>query len=335
MIFLKTKMRKNILNNIETSSEYKECLNFLKTGKISNFEKFSVETKDMYETCVGNDCKNGGYLVSQILNNEIINIYEEANIFRQLARVKQITGNRNEYLQVRYKIGELGWVDETDNRPITKTPTFDKIVIKLFEMYAQPRVTQDLLNDSISDIYSWLRDEISDAFSATELSAFLRGNGISSPLGLLSNQAGLEKVLTKEVGKVNFDDILNLYNSLDPIYRNNACFVMSPVMQNAIYNFKDINGNFIGQYSFIDKIPNTLFGLPVYLCNQIDNGNYTDDMPIIFGDFTKGYLIIDCPSSFTFIRDDITEKQWVKFYTSKRVGTVVTDNNALKILKVK
>ena len=335
MIFLKTKMRKNILNNIETSSEYKECLNFLKTGKISNFEKFSVETKDMYETCVGNDCLNGGYLVSQILNNEIITISEEANIFRQLARVKQITGNRNEYLQVLDKIGELGWVGETDGRSTTKTPTFDKIVIKLFEMYSQPRVTQDLLNDSISDIYLWLRDEISDAFSVTELEACLRGNGISSPLGLFSNEAKLEKVLTKEVAKINFDDILNLYHSLDPKYRSNACFVMSPVMQSAIYNFQDINGNFIGQYSFIDKIPNTLFGLPVYLCNQMDNGYNTGDMPIIFGNFTKGYLIIDCPSSFTFIRDDITEKQLVKFYTSKRVGTSVIDGYALKILKVK
>jgi HK97 family phage major capsid protein len=335
MIFLKTKMKKNILTNIETLSEYKECLHFLKTGKISNVEKFSVETKDWQETCSGDDCKNGGYLVSQILNNEIITIAEEANIFRQLARVKQITGNRNEYLYVSDKIGELGWVGETDNRPATKTPTIEKIVIKLFEMYTQPRVTQDLLNDSISDIYSWLRDEISDALSTTELSSVLRGNGISSPVGLFSNEARLEKVLTKEVNKISLDDIINLYNSLDPKYRNNACFVMNPIMQNAIYINIILEGNFISQYSFIDKTPNTLFGLPVYLCNQMDIGTETGDMPIIFGDFRKGYMIIDCPSSFTFIRDDITEKQWVKFYTSKRVGTSVIDGNALKILKVK
>ena len=311
---------------------HKHFVEYIKTGQIN---QSMIETKDMQGTCVGDDCKNGGYLVSQTLNNEIISISEEANIFRKLARVKQVKGDRNEYLQVLDKIGELGWVGETDNRPNTKTPTLNKIVIKLFEMYAQPRVTKNLLiNDSSLDIYSWLRDEISDAFSTTELSAFLRGNGISSPLGLFSSEAKLEKVLTKEAAKINFDDILNLYNSLDPKYRSEGCFVMSPKAQSAIYTLQDKNGNFISQHSFIDKTPDRLFGLPVYLCNQMDNGDTTGDMPIIFGNFKVGYLILDCAVN-TFIRDDITEKQWVKFYTTKRVGASVIDGNALKVLKVK
>lgn len=311
---------------------HKHFLEYIKTGQIN---QSMIEKKDMHGGCDGDDCKNGGYLVSHLLNRDIITISEEANVFRKLAKVRQVRGDKNEYLQVLDKIGDLGWVGETDDRNSNyKTPSLNKITIPLFEMYAQPRVTKNLLiNDSSIDIYSWLRDEIADAFSETELMAFMYGKGISSPMGLFSDEARLERVQSGST-KITFDDILNLYNSLDPRYRSDACFVMSPKMQSLIYTLQDKNGNFISQHSFVDKTPDRLFGLPVYLCNSMDSGDKSGHMPIIFGNFKLGYLILDCNIN-TFIRDDITEKQWVKFYTTKRVGASVIDGNALKILSVK
>ena len=61
--------------------------------------------------------------------------------------------------------------------------------------------------------------------------------------------------------------------------------------------------------------------------------NVTGNIPIFIGNL-KNYRIFDLPE-VTFIKDNITEKQWMKFYLSKRLNSVVTNPNAFKILKIK
>ena len=63
--------------------------------------------------------------------------------------------------------------------------------------------------------------------------------------------------------------------------------------------------------------------------NASTNGN----LAVLFGNFKKAYTIVD-RLGMNVIRDPYTVKGQVAFYTSKRVGNVLTDDNAVKALAV-
>jgi len=338
----KYNMNNNVKNNhhiIPKEQTYEEKVkmfeHFVKTGDMSMMQQKSMQGTPTNEN--GNlNYNNGSAFVSSILQNGIIKKMGQENIFRKISTVQMVQGDKTEYIQVLSKINELGWVGETDSRDgNTDTPQTTRLSIKLFEMYGQPRVSRDLLlNDSAIDISSWMREELGDAFAKTELLASLRGDGETKPMGLLHPNAKIQQIQTVTAATVSFQDLLNLYNSLETEYRDGACFVMSRQMQGLIYSLKDPNGNSVLQHSFKESFPNTLFGFPIYICSNMDSGTTSGHLPIIFGNFKVGYLIIDCNLN-AFIRDEITEKQWVKFYATKRVGAMVVNQDALKILKVK
>ena len=54
--------------------------------------------------------------------------------------------------------------------------------------------------------------------------------------------------------------------------------------------------------------------------------------PIAFGDFARGYLIVD-RAGVRVLRDPYSAKPYVLFYTTKRVGGGVQDFDAIKLLK--
>lgn len=54
--------------------------------------------------------------------------------------------------------------------------------------------------------------------------------------------------------------------------------------------------------------------------------------PIAFGNFKRGYLITD-RTGVRILRDPFTNKPYVHFYSTKRVGGGLVDSNAIKLLK--
>ena len=313
-------------------TEHNHFEQYLRTGDATNI----IQTKSLQGTLTDDNRDSGPDLVSSVLIKELIKTMGEQNIFRKLSKVFKVSGDRTEYFQILDSVGDLGWVGETDDRNSSETPKISRKVIKLFEMYAQPKVSRNLLlNDSSVKITPWLKDEVGDGFARTERKAFLSGDGVTRPLGFLHEDANFERITTKNVNKIEFSDLLDLYNSLSCKYREGACLVMSPEIQGVIYSLRDPNGNSVLQHSFKESFPSTLFGFPIYVCcSDMDAGNESGHLPIIFGNFKKGYLIVDC-SLNSFLRDEVTEKQWVKFYMTKRVGTGVMDERALKIMKIK
>jgi HK97 family phage major capsid protein len=55
--------------------------------------------------------------------------------------------------------------------------------------------------------------------------------------------------------------------------------------------------------------------------------------PLAFGDFREGYLICD-RVGMRMTRDEITTPGYVKFYIRKRVGGVLRNTQAIKLLKI-
>lgn len=75
---------------------------------------------------------------------------------------------------------------ERQARPETATPTLAELSFPAMEIYANPAATQTLLDDARVDIAAWLAEEVSTAFAEAEGAAFISGDGVNQPRGLLS-----------------------------------------------------------------------------------------------------------------------------------------------------
>lgn len=236
-----------------------------------------------------------------------------------------------------------GWVGETDARPVTNTPTFSSLTFAPGEIYANPAATQQMLDDSEVDLEAWLAGEVETEFSYQEGIAFLTGNGTNKPRGILTYVTGgtaaavhpwgaIATVPTLSAAAVTADSIIDLIAALPGEYTADAKFVMNRGTQAAFRKLKDGQGNYLWQPSFQAGQPATLAnysivdmpGMPDVAANAT---------PVLFGDFKRGYLIVD-RTGVRVLRDPYTNKPYVQFYTTKRVGGGVQNPDVIKALKV-
>lgn len=298
----------------------KNALNhYLRKGEISlDAQKFMTS-----------DSQSAGLTITPEISSEIVRNPLENSSLRQLFGCQTISSNE---LDVIVEEGEFetGWVLETQERKETRAAKLKQKKIMVHELYAQPMATQRLIDDSSIDISKWLMQRLVDYFSSVENKAFISGDGANKPRGLLIDES-IEIVKTQEGEKIGICDILSLMNSLNQHYCANANFIMHRSTLSYIQTLKDDTGRFIWQASYHEKQPQTLFGIPLYCCDEMPT-MASGKKIIALGDFKRGYKIVD-RCGITVIRDYFTHKPFVKFYTTKRVGGDVINPAAIKFLE--
>ena len=231
-----------------------------------------------------------------------------------------------------------GWTTETGAVSDTTTATIYKESIPTFELYAQPKATQRLIDDSAIDIEAWIAEKVADIFSRTENTAFISGNGTSQPKGILSYAAGtswgqIQQISSGTSAAVTVTGLINLYYSLADEYARNSTFLMNRATVQAVRLLKDAtSGQYLWQPSLAAGSPDTLMGLPVVQASDMPVPA-ASSLSIAVGDFKRAYKIVD-RLGIRILRDPFTDKPFVKFYTTKRVGGEVVDTNAIKLLKL-
>jgi HK97 family phage major capsid protein len=232
-----------------------------------------------------------------------------------------------------------GWVGETAARPATTSPQLSPISFAAGEIYANLAASQRLLDDAAINIETWLTDGLEREFTRQESIAFISGDGVNKPAGLLTFAPGQVNEashpggsLTEVAGAVSYDGLIDFSYGLGAPYRQNASWLMSSLTAAVIAKLKDANGQPIWREGLVVGQPATLLGRPV----EIDEGMPAPDAgndAIAFGDFKAGYLINDRFGT-RILRDPYTNKPFVMFYATKRVGAGVLDPNAIRLLKV-
>ncbi len=286
---------------------------------------------------------DGGYVVPETTEALIDRQLAEVSPMRAMATVRQISSAS--YRKPVSRGGAAsGWVAETDPRPQTDTPDLDLLDFPAAELYAMPAATQQLLDDAMVDIDQWLAEEVRDVFAAQEGAAFISGDGIGKPKGLLNytiaadgsqSWGELGYVATGAAGGFAAEDpadaLIDLIYTPKNAYRARGRFLMNRRTVSAVRRFKDADGNYLWQPSLSEAGASTLLGHPVMEAEDMpDIGN--DSYSIAFGDFSRGYLILD-RQGVEVLRDPYSAKPYVLFYTTKRVGGGVQDFNAIKLLK--
>jgi len=290
---------------------------------------------------------DGGYVVPEQMSNEIDRVVGTVSAMRGLATVMNIGTDTYKKL-VNMGGASSGWVGEREKRGETDTPTLRELVFNVMELYANPAVTQKTLDDARVNIAQWLANEVSTEFAEQEGLAFISGDGVNKPRGILGYDAVANA--SYQWGKLGFiatgkadgfiaptsaispaDCLIDAYYGLKQQYRNGATWLMSDATMGTVRKFKDGQGNFIwAPPAGTSDVP-TILGKPVSTDDNMD-AVAAGKFPISFGNFKRGYLIID-RFGIRVLRDPFTNKPYVHFYTTKRVGGGVQNFEAIKLIK--
>jgi HK97 family phage major capsid protein len=212
------------------------------------------------------------------------------------------------------------------------------------ELYAMPAATQALLDDSIVNLDQWVAQEVETVFAEQETDAFLNGDGVTRPKGILAYTKVAQNAWTW--GNTGYiatgvagafaatnptDKLVDLIYATKAGYRQNARFMISRNTQAQIRKFKDAQGNYLWQPAATAEGNAMLLNFPVVESEYMPDIG-TDSFSVAFGDFKRGYLIVDRVGT-RILRDPFTAKPYVLFYTTKRVGGGMQDFDAIKLLK--
>lgn len=238
-----------------------------------------------------------------------------------------------------------GWASETGARDETDTATFNEIAPPMGDLFANPAASQTMLDDAAFDVEAWLADEIAREFARAEGAAFVSGNGTNKPKGFLAYATAatgddarafgtLQHVPSGAAGAfgANPEEILiDLVQALRAPYRQGAVFVMNSATLARIRKLKTSDGAFLWQPSLSAGQPATLLGYPVVEAEDMPD-IAAGSLSVAFGNFKAGYLIAERGET-QVLRDPYSNKPFVHFYATKRVGGAVTNSEAIKVLK--
>lgn len=283
----------------------------------------------------------GGYAVPFVLDNEILKKERDLNIMRQICNVISVSSPDTAW-NIDLGGATSGWVAETDSRTQTDAPQLGRATITWGEVYAMPQATQYLLDDAAFDVESWYTNSVAEKFADEEENAFLTGNGTKKPKGILGYTFTTDADGSRDLGKIQkisggltFDSILSVYYALRQVYRRqgDCAWLMNGATIEALRKIKDEQNRYIWVDNIANGMAGSLLGCPVYESRFVPNANTNGNLCVLFGNFKKAYTIVD-RLGLNVIRDPYTVKGQVAFYTSKRVGNVLTDDNAVKALAV-
>lgn len=282
---------------------------------------------------VGTD-PNGGYLVPGVMSSRIITKVFESSPIRQLSTVETIGSDALE-LPIDDDEASAGWVGETEDRSETATPQLGVARIPVHEIYAKPKATQKMLEDASVNIEAWLAGKIADKFSRMEATAFVTGNGVKKPRGILTYPAGtgrgkILQVTSGHATQITADKVIGITYELKEPYLANAGWLMKRTTVGAVAILKDLQGQYLWRPGLEAGRPSQLIGYPV---------RQADDMPtvaasslsIAFGDLRAGYTVVD-RLGITVLRDPFSAKPFVEFYSRKRVGGDVVNFEAFALM---
>ena len=131
-----------------------------------------------------------------------------------------------------------------------------------------------------------------------------------------------------------YNGLVNLQNALKEAYQPNAVFLFRRASNANIMQIKDGQGRPIFNM-VLDKnvgLQPTLMGQPCYYAADIAAIG-ANALAMAYGDIRKTYQIVD-RAGIRVLRDPFTNKPYIRFYTTKRVGGGVVNFEATKLMKM-
>ncbi len=286
----------------------------------------------------------GGYAVPQEIDAQIDATLKSVSPIRAIANVVKV--GTSGYRKLVSSAGfESGWASETGARAETDTPVFNEVAPPMGDLYANPAASQAMLDDAAFDVEQWLAGEIAREFATAEGAAFVNGDGVNKPRGFLRQPTAatgdaarafgtLQHVASGAAGDFGANPeerLIDLVQTLRAPYRQGASWVMNSATLARIRKMKTSDGAFLWTPGIAAGQPATLHGYPVVEAEDMPD-IAADALAIAFGNFKAGYLVAERQET-QILRDPYSNKPFVHFYATKRVGGMVSNSEAIKLMK--
>ena len=281
---------------------------------------------------IGTDSE-GGYLVPDEYERTLVEALEEENIFRQMAKViKTSSGDRK--IPVVASKGTASWIDEEGAYP-ESDDSFGQVSIGAYKLGTMIKVSEELLNDSVFDLQSYISREFARRIGAKEEEAFFTGDGKGKPLGVLAAAGGAETGVTAaSATAVTADELMDLYYSLKSPYRKKSMWVLNDSTIKAIRKLKDNNGQYLWQPSLVAGTPDMILGRPIKTSAYMP-AMAAGAKTIAFGDFSYYWIADRQGRSFKRLNELFAASGQVGFLASQRVDGKMILAEAVKVLEQK
>ena len=281
---------------------------------------------------IGTDSE-GGYLVPDEYERTLVEALEEENIFRQLAKVIQ-TSSGDRKIPVVASKGTASWIDE-EGAYTESDDSFAQVSIGAYKLGTMIKVSEELLNDSVFDLESYISREFARRIGAKEEEAFFTGDGSGKPLGILASSGGAETGITAaSATAITADELIDLFYSLKSPYRRNAVWVLNDSTIKAIRKLKDNQGQYLWQPSLTAGTPDTILNRPVYTSSYVP-AIAAGAKTIAFGDFSYYWIADRQGRSFKRLNELFATTGQVGFMATQRVDGKLILSEAIKVLAQK
>lgn len=275
---------------------------------------------------------DGGYLVPDEFEKQLIQKLHEANILRSISNVIQ-TNSGEHKIPVVATEGTASWMEEEAAYTEFNTQ-FSQVSLGAHKLGTLIKVSEELLNDSAFNLMGYLSEEFGRRLGDAEEKAFLTGTGSGQPTGILNDTTGASLGSTaKSATDINFDDLIDLFYSLRAPYRKNAVFIMSDNTVKAVRKLKDKNDQYIWQPSVQAGQPDRILNCPV-LTSQYMPSLAASAKPVLFGDFNYYWIADRQGRTFKRLNELYAVTGQVGFLGSQRVDAKVILPEAIKCLSM-
>ncbi len=277
---------------------------------------------------VSND-STGGYLAPPEYVRELLKTITEISPIRSIARVRS-TGQRSIQVPKRTSTFAAQWVSESGTRSETTGYNVGLEEIPAHEYYAMVDISEQDLEDSVFDLEAEMQSEFSTQFAKAEGTAFVSGDSVGKPEGILTNSS-VSSVNSGNGTALTADGLITLVHSIKSEYTRNGTFIFNRGTLSAIRKLKDTAGQYVFQAGMMltGGVTNTILGHPyVEATDMPDVGSGTK--PVAFGDFSRAYMIVD-RVQMAVLRDPFTQATTgnVRYIARRRVGGQVVQAEAI------
>lgn len=273
----------------------------------------------------------GGYLVPEEYDSRLIEALESENIMRHLAT--RITTSGEHKINIAATKPAAAWIEEGGQLTFGDA-TFDQIIMDAHKLHVAIKVTEELLYDNAFKLESYIIRQFGKALANAEEDAFLNGDGVGKPLGLLAADGGAEiGVVTAAADDITYDELVDLVYSLKRPYRKNAAFLTNDQTIGYLRKLKDQNGHPLWHDSVEDGEPGRILGYKVYTSPYFPV--ITAGLPAIaFGDFSYYNIGDRGPRAFAELKELFAGNGMVGFVAKERVDGKLVLPEAVKVLKM-
>ena len=273
---------------------------------------------------------DGGFLVPEEFENQIVTALEENNVIRSIAKTITTAAERKIPIAATHSVAQ--WTPE--NGAYTESnPTFGQKTIDAFKLTDLVKVSTELLQDSMFNLESYISSEFARAFGVAEEQAFCTGTGVGQPTGIFTENGGEIGLTLTSTTNITCDNIIELVHSLKSPYRRNAVFLMNDSTISMLRKLKDTNGAYLWQPSLQAGQPDRLLGYPLYTSPYVPTVA-AEALPIAFGDFSNYWIADRMGRSVQRLNELYAGNGQVGFLATERVDAKVILSEGIKLLKM-